>query len=68
MDKEIIIYGKAGCPFTDKALSAFGEKAKYVDVGADSLKMQEMLNVTGGIRKVPVIVDEGKVTIGYGGT
>ena len=31
MDKEIIIYGKAGCPFTDKALSAFGEKAKYVD-------------------------------------
>jgi glutaredoxin 3 len=68
MDKEIIIYGKAGCPFTDKALSAFGEKVKYVDVGSDLSKLQEMLNISGGIRKVPVIVDGGKVTIGYGGT
>lgn len=68
MDKEIIIYGKAGCSFTDKALSAFGERVKYVDVGSDLSKLQEMLNISGGIRKVPVIVDGEKVTIGYGGT
>jgi glutaredoxin 3 len=68
MDKEIIIYGKAGCPYTDKALSAFGEKAKYIDVGTDVSKLQEMLSYSNGVRKVPVIVDGGKVTIGYGGT
>jgi len=26
-----------------------------------------MLKHSGGIRKVPVIIEEGKVTIGYGG-
>jgi hypothetical protein len=29
--------------------------------------MEEMLNLTGGARQVPVIVEEGKMTIGYGG-
>jgi hypothetical protein len=30
--------------------------------------LKEMMAVTGGKRSVPVIVDDGKVTIGYGGT
>jgi len=30
--------------------------------------MKEMLEASNGKREVPVIVDEGKVTIGYGGT
>lgn len=30
--------------------------------------LKEMLSVTGGGRAVPVIVDGGKVTVGYGGT
>lgn len=68
MAKEIVIYGKAGCPFTDQALSAYGEKAKYFDVKSDSKKLEEMLKLSGGVRKVPVIVDRGNVTIGYGGT
>jgi hypothetical protein len=29
--------------------------------------MEEMLKLSGGVRKVPVIVEEGNVTIGYGG-
>jgi len=29
--------------------------------------MEEMLKLSGGVRKVPVILEEGKVTIGYGG-
>jgi hypothetical protein len=31
-------------------------------------RLKEMLAVTGGGRAVPVIVDGGKVTVGYGGT
>jgi hypothetical protein len=30
--------------------------------------LQEMLKLTGGVRKVPLLVEGGKVTFGYGGT
>jgi glutaredoxin 3 len=36
-------------------------------VRLDNEKMEEMLKLSGGVRKVPVILEEGKVTIGYGG-
>jgi glutaredoxin 3 len=66
--EDVIIYGKPGCPFTDQALSAYGKKATYFNVESDKAKLQEMLKVSGGVRKVPVIVEGTKVTIGYGGT
>jgi hypothetical protein len=31
-------------------------------------KLDEMLKYSRGVRKVPVIVEKGKATIGYGGT
>lgn len=68
MADRIIIFGKAGCPFTEKARSAYGWGAEYYDVKADSKRMEEMLRYSGGQRKVPVIVEDGKVTIGYDGT
>lgn len=68
MAEKVIIFGKAGWPFTEKARSAYGETAKYFDVKSDSTKLEEMLKYSGGIRKVPVIIEEGKVTIGYGGS
>ena len=67
MPEKAIIFGKAGWPFTEKARSAYGENAKYFDVKSDSTKLEEMLKYSGGVRKVPVIIEEGKVTIGYGG-
>jgi len=39
-----------------------------VDVSANSEKLEEMLEYSGGARKVPVIVEGEKVTVGYGGT
>ena len=30
--------------------------------------MQQMLEVSKGVREVPVIVEQGKVTIGFGGS
>jgi glutaredoxin 3 len=38
-----------------------------LDVVSDSSKLDIMLKHSDGTRKVPVIVDEGKVTIGFGG-
>ena len=68
MEKKIVIYGKAGWPYTDEARSAYGDTAVYVDVMKDKAKLGEMLQYSGGARKVPVIVDGDKVKIGYGGT
>ena len=41
---------------------------QYVNVQADAELMKELLRLTKGKRVVPVIVDEGKVTIGFNGT
>jgi hypothetical protein len=37
-------------------------------VKKNAADLQRMLEFTQGTRRVPVIVDEGKVTIGFGGT
>jgi arsenate reductase-like glutaredoxin family protein len=37
-------------------------------VQADKKKLEEMLAHTGGVRKVPVIVEGEKVSVGYGGS
>ena len=44
-----------------------GSKAVYYDVRADAAKLDEMLTFSQGARKVPVIVEDGKVSIGYEG-
>jgi glutaredoxin 3 len=39
-----------------------------VDVKKDAARLAEMLKLSGGRRAVPVMVEGGKVTVGYGGT
>lgn len=41
---------------------------KYFDVKADRMAYETMLLKSGGQSEVPVIVDGGSVTIGFGGT
>jgi hypothetical protein len=43
-------------------------KVIYRDVFADATAMEEMLKLTQGGRKVPVLVDGGQVSIGFGGS
>ena len=66
-DTGTIIYGKAGWPYTERARAAHKEHA-YHDVKQDQERMEEMLKHSGGQRQVPVIVEDGAVTVGYGGT
>ena len=68
MADKIIIFGKQGWPYTDDARSAYGSKAEYFNVKSDKSKLEEMLKYSKGERKVPVIVDGDKVTVGYGGS
>jgi glutaredoxin 3 len=41
---------------------------QYVNVKKDPAGLVKMLEHSQGRRSVPVIVDNGKVTIGFGGT
>ncbi len=71
MAKEIIIYGKETCPFTNRAREAKNQEGYtviYRDVLKDDQNLQEMLKLTGGDRRVPVLVEADMVSIGYGGT
>jgi glutaredoxin 3 len=40
----------------------------YRNVQVESAAMSDMLALTRGRRDVPVVVEGGKVTIGYGGS
>ena len=68
MAQKIIIYGKAGWPYTDKARLVYANRAEYVNVKDDPKKLEEMILLTKGVRKVPVIVEGETITIGYGGS
>ena len=68
MKEKVVIYGKEGWPYTEKARSAYGNNAKYYDVESDSKSLEEMLKYSKGVRNVPVIVEGSKVTVGYGGS
>ncbi|PKN09978.1 MAG: glutaredoxin [Deltaproteobacteria bacterium HGW-Deltaproteobacteria-8] len=58
------IYGKDGCPHTRRARDAWPE-AEFLDVLANPLLLDEMLRLTNGVRRIPVIVRAGAVEIGF---
>jgi len=41
---------------------------EYRNVQKDPASMKEMLALTGGRRDVPVVLEGGKATVGYGGS
>ncbi len=67
----VLIFGKENCPYTAAARVDYERRdveVEYIDVKANRAALDQMLGYSGGHRRVPVIVDEGKVTIGWGGT
>jgi glutaredoxin len=67
----IVIYGKDACPYTQAARDHYLAEEipfQYVNVRKSPADLARMLELSGGVREVPVIVDNGRVTIGYGGT
>jgi glutaredoxin 3 len=67
----VLIFGKDSCPYTQAARDHYvaeGIAFQYVNVKKDADDLDRMLSYSNGRRQVPVIVDGGKVTIGFGGT
>ncbi len=63
---ETLIYGKPTCPHTRRALDAFPH-ARFIDVLMNPADLEEMLHLSEGRRRIPVIVEDGKPTVGYKG-
>ena len=65
------IFGKDTCPYTQAALDDYRRRHvafEYVNVKRSAADLERMLSYSGGQRRVPVIVEDGKVMIGFGGT
>lgn len=70
-DDKVEIFGQDLCPYTSDAREDFRRrkiKFDYVNVLEDPAGLARMLKVTNGRRNIPVIVEAGKVTIGFGGS
>ena len=67
----VYIFGKDTCPYTQAARDDYARRHiefAYVNVKKNAADLAQMLKYSKGRRQVPVIVDDGKVTIGFGGT
>ncbi len=67
----VTIFGKDSCPYTSDARDTFarrGYAVDYVNVQKNAADLQRMLTFSKGGRDVPVIVEDGTITIGFGGT
>ena len=71
MADEVLIYGKDSCPYTAAAVEDYQARdipVRYINVKKNRDELEKMMALTGGRRQVPVIVEAGQVTIGFGGT
>ena len=67
---EVTIYTKPGCPYCAAAKDDLQQKGiQYTEhnVKADKGALRRMLDVNGGRRQVPTIVQSNQVTVGFHG-
>ena len=69
--ENVLIFGHDLCPYTSRAREDFSRRKipfEYVNVLQDDEGLQQMLRHSNGRRQIPVIVEAGRVTIGFGGS
>ncbi len=67
---DVTIYTKPGCPYCAAAREHYrdiGVDYKEIDVYTVKGAKDEAIRLAGGKSIVPVIVEDGKVQIGFGG-
>lgn len=65
----LTIYTKTGCPYCAAALASMDEQGleyREINLSLAPEKIPELLKVSGG-KKVPVIIDGDRVTVGFKG-
>ena len=67
---EVTIYTKQGCPYCAAAKNHYSEiGVKYTEIDVHSVPgaQDKATQLAGGKRIVPVIIEDGRVTLGFGG-
>jgi glutaredoxin 3 len=67
---DVIIYTKEGCPYCTDAKKHYSDQGiafEEIDIYAVEGAKEKVLELTNGERIVPVIVEDGEVTTGFGG-
>jgi glutaredoxin 3 len=67
---DVTIYTKPGCPYCAAAKDDLQQRGiRYAEhnVKADGAALRRMLETNGSQRRVPTIVEGGKVTVGFHG-
>ena len=67
---DVTIYTKTGCPYCAAAVKHYtdeGVSFTEVNVTEQPAMKDRLLEITGGRRMVPVIVEDGAVKVGFGG-
>ena len=67
---DVVIYVKDGCPYCAAAKKHYADKGVVFDevnVHRTPGAEKKLLELSGGKRMVPVIVEDGRVTVGFGG-
>jgi len=68
---QVEIYAKPGCPYCAAAKQSYSsQQIEYTeyDVTRDADKLKKMLKLNGNQRRVPTIVVDGSVTVGFNGS
>ncbi|HSN14801.1 MAG TPA: UXX-star (seleno)protein family 1 [Anaeromyxobacteraceae bacterium] len=71
MAELVEIFGKDTCPYTNAAreeLASRGLEVRFFDVKKDPAAMKRFLELGSGQRRVPLILQGGRVTVGHGGS
>ncbi|MCX6825858.1 MAG: Uxx-star family glutaredoxin-like (seleno)protein [candidate division Zixibacteria bacterium] len=66
----VTIYTKPGCPYCAAAKEHYRSQnipIKEIDVSVVKGAKEEVIRLAGGQSIVPVIVEDGKVIVGFGG-
>jgi glutaredoxin len=67
---DVTIYTKEGCPYCAAAKEHYtgqGISFEEIDIYSTPGAKDKVVELTGGEKIVPVIVENGKVTTGFGG-
>jgi len=67
---EVTIYTKKGCPYCAAAKKFYtdqGTEYDEIDIHDTPGAQDKLLEISGGERIVPIIVDKGEVKLGFGG-
>jgi len=67
---QVIIYTKADCPYCAAAKKHFGDQGvafEEIDVHRTPGAVDKVKQLSAGKNIVPVIVEDGRVTVGFGG-